>query len=215
VVTGNPAWNEPAELLVVLGADHVTAHDAANGNELWRVGGFNPDENKYFRSIASPVVAGEYVIAPYARGQTVTAIRRGGRGDVTDSHVVWKREPLGADVPTPIVHDDRLVICGDKGKVDCLDLATGQTHWEEQLPKNRHAYSSSPVLVDGQVLLTREDGQSWWLSCSAEHEGETRVCGEGMIDEMTVATPVCVDGEIFLRTHDALWCIGKTDSQNE
>ncbi len=215
VVTGNPAWNEPAELLVVLGADHVTAHDAANGNELWRVGGFNPDENKYFRSIASPVVAGEYVIAPYARGQTVTAIRRGGRGDVTDSHVVWKREPLGADVPTPIVHDDRLVICGDKGKVDCLDLATGQTHWEEQLPKNRHAYSSSPVLVDGQILLTREDGQSWWLSCSAEHEGETRVCGEGMIDEMTVATPVCVDGEIFLRTHDALWCIGKTDSQNE
>ena len=90
-------------MLVVLGADHVTAHDAADGRELWRVGGLNPTGHKFFRSIASPVVAGEYVIAPYARGKSVTVIRRGGSGDVTASHVAWMREPLGADVPTPAV----------------------------------------------------------------------------------------------------------------
>ena len=59
----------------MLGADHVTARDAADGREIWRVGGLNPEGNTFFRSIASPVVSGEFVIAPYARGNTVTAIR--------------------------------------------------------------------------------------------------------------------------------------------
>ena len=208
VVAGNPAWQEPAELLVVLGADHVTAHDAADGRELWRVGGLNPTGHKYFRSIASPVVAGEYVIAPYARGKSVTAIRRGGSGDVTATHIAWTREPLGADVPTPAVKDGRLVIGGDKGEVSCLDVATGKTLWEGQLPKNRNAYSASPVIVDGRVILTREDGHSWLLAWPTDTaEPAFTVVGEGMVDEMTVATPVCVDGEIFLRTHDSLWCI--------
>lgn len=210
VVPGNPAWKEPAEMLVVLGADHVTAHDAADGRELWRVGGLNPDGDQYFRSIASPVVWGEYVIAPYARGKTVTAIRRGGLGDVTASHVAWKREPMGADVPTPIVKNGHVVICGDKGKVVCLDVATGKTLWENQLPKNRHAYSSSPVIVGERILVTREDGHSWWLAWIAEDAAEGVIVSEGMVDEMTVATPVCVDGNIFLRTHDSLWCIGKS-----
>ena len=207
VVAGNADWNEPTEMLIVLGADHVTAHDAADGREIWRVGGLNPEGDKFFRSIASPVVAGEFVIAPYARGKTVTAIRRGGSGDVTASHIAWKREPLGTDVPTPAIRDGRVMICGDKGLMSCLDLKTGQTLWEDSLPKNRNRYSSSPIIVDDHVLLTREDGHSWCLAWPGEKGDALKILGEGTVDEMTVATPVCLDGEIFLRTHDSLWCI--------
>ena len=207
VVAGNADWNEPTEMLIVLGADHVTAHDAADGREIWRVGGLNPEGDKFFRSIASPVVAGEFVIAPYARGKTVTAIRRGGSGDVTASHIAWKREPLGTDVPTPAIRDGRVMICGDKGMMSCLDLKTGQTLWEDSLPKNRNRYSSSPIIVDDHVLLTREDGHSWSIAWPGEKGDSFTILGEGTVDEMTVATPVCLDGEIFLRTHDALWCI--------
>ena len=207
VVAGNADWNEPTEMLIVLGADHVTAHDAADGREIWRVGGLNPEGDKFFRSIASPVVAGEFVIAPYARGKTVTAIRRGGSGDVTASHIAWKREPLGTDVPTPAIRDGRVMICGDKGLMSCLDLKTGQTLWEDSLPKNRNRYSSSPIIVDNHVLLTREDGHSWSIAWPGEKGDSFTILGEGTVDEMTVATPVCLDGEIFLRTHDALWCI--------
>ena len=207
VVAGNTDWNEPGEMLIVLGADHVTAHDAADGREIWRVGGLNPEGNTFFRSIASPVVSGEFVIAPYARGNTVTAIRRGGAGDVTASHIVWKREPLGADVPTPAIRDGRLMICGDKGLMSCLDLKTGETIWEDNLPKNRNKFSSSPIIVDDHVLLTREDGHSWCLAWPGEKGESLTVLGEGILDEMTVATPVCLDGDIFLRTHDSLWCI--------
>lgn len=214
VVAGSADKGEPAEMLVVLGADHVTAHDAATGREIWRVGGLNPTGHKYFRSIASPVVAGDLVIAPYARGETITAIRRGGTGDVTRSHVAWVRTDLGADVPTPAVQDGRIVVCTDKGRVECVDAATGKTLTKTELPKNRHAYSASPVIVDGRVIVTREDGESSvlaWPAASTAGAEAFRILGQGAVDEMTVATPVCVDGRIFLRTHDSLWCLGEKE----
>ena len=207
VVTGEEKFGEPAEVIFILGADHVTAHDAADGHELWRVGGLNPAGEKYFRSIASPVVADDLVIAPYARGSTLTAVKRGGKGDVTQTHVAWARKDLGADVPTPAFQEGKLVVCTDQGKVACLDAPTGKTLWDGELPKNRHAYSASPVLVDGKILVTREDGQSALLTGPAAGAGRFEVVGEGSVGEMTVATPVCVDREIFLRTHDRLWCI--------
>lgn len=209
VAVGDPAKGEPAEVLMVLGADHVTAHDAATGAELWRVGGLNPEANGFFRSIASPVLAGDLVIAPYARGGTITAIRRGGSGDVTKTHVAWVRTDVGSDVPTPAVSDGRIVVCTDKGVVEGLDAATGQTLWRKELPKNRHAYSASPIVVDGRVIVVREDGEASVLVCPGSAEGEeVAVLGGGSLAEMTVATPVCVDGRIYLRTHDSLWCIG-------
>jgi outer membrane protein assembly factor BamB len=192
----------------------VTAHDAATGGEIWRVGGLNPTGHKYFRSIASPVVAGDLVIAPYARGETITAIRRGGTGDVTRSHVAWVRTDLGADVPTPAVQDGRIVVCTDKGRVECVDAATGKTLTKTELPKNRHAYSASPVIVDGRVIVTREDGESSvlaWPAATAAGAEAFPILGQGAVDEMTVATPVCVDGRIFLRTHDSLWCLGEKE----
>jgi len=207
VLAGDTTLGEPAEMIVVLGADHVTAHDSADGREVWRVGGLNPEQNGFFRSIASPVAAGGMIIAPYARGSTITGIRRGGRGDVTGSHVAWVRTDLGADVPTPAAAAGRVVICSDKGRVVCLDATTGETLWEDESPKNRNPYSSSPVIVDGHVILTREDGESRVLRLP-DAGARPELVGEGGVEEMTVATPVCLDGRIYLRTHDALWCIG-------
>jgi outer membrane protein assembly factor BamB len=204
VAKGDAAKGEPDEVLFVLGADHVTAHDAATGAEFWRAGGLNPRGDKFFRSISSPVVAGDFVIAPYARGSTITAIRRGGNGDVTATHVAWVRTDLGADVPTPAAQDGRVIVCTDKGRIECLDSATGKTLWQGELPRNRNAYSASPVLVDGRIVVVREDGLATVLAAGDAFN----VLGEGSVEEMTVATPVFVDGRMFLRTHDSLWCIG-------
>jgi len=212
VAAGDAALGEPAEVLFVLGADHVTAHDAADGRELWRVGGLNPTGHKYFRSIASPVLVADLVVAPYARGGTLTAIRRGGSGDVTTSHVAWVRDDLGADVPTPAERDGRIIVCTDKGRVECVASTNGETLAKVELPKNRNAYSASPVVVDGRVIVIREDGQASllaWPGKVAEERLEVVAAGGGNLEEMTVATPVCVDGRMFVRTHDSLWCIGE------
>jgi len=194
------------EIIVVLGADHVTAHQASDGKELWRVGGLNPTGQRFFRSIASAVVADGIVVAPYARGATLTAIRLGGHGDVTKSHVVWSKNNLGADVPTPAALDGKVYLCTDKGGLSCLDIHTGDVLWSGQPEKNRHAFSASPVIADGKIYITREDGKTFLI----EQGDDFKLLGSNELEgEFVVATPVLVDGRILIRTSERLYCIGK------
>ncbi len=198
--------DEGRDILVIVGADHVTAHDAATGKELWRVGGLNPTENKYFRSIASPVVENGIVVAPYARGNSITAVRLGGTGDVTSSHVVWTREKLGADVPTPAAQNGRVYVCTDKGEVACLDVKNGETVWSGHVEKNRNNFSSSPIVADGKIYVTREDGKTFVLAQGNEFK---LLAANELEGEFVVATPVFTDGQILIRTLGHLYCIGK------
>jgi outer membrane protein assembly factor BamB len=192
------------ELIVVLGADYVTGHDAANGKELWRVGSLNPRKNEFFRSISSAVVSDGIVVAPYARGGTVTAIKLGGHGDVTDTHVLWTKENLGADVPTPIAKDGKVYLCNDKGQISCLDLKTGDTLWTTQPEKKRvTTVSASPILAGGKIYITREDGKTYVIT----PEKDSKVVAENTLpNEFILATPVFVDGKVLLRTNDHLYC---------
>ena len=207
VVTTNP---DGKEVIVVTGADYVTCHDAANGNELWRVGSLNPEGNEYFRSISSSVAASGIVVAPYARGGTLTAIKMGGSGDVTDSHVLWTNPDTSADVPTPTIFQDRIYVLRDvkqaRGTVDCLDLTTGKTVWSGQLDRHRLTYRSSPIFADGKLYVTRQDGTVFVLDAAGD---DFKVLAENRIaDEHTVATPVFIDGKILLRTEEHLYLIG-------
>jgi outer membrane protein assembly factor BamB len=192
------------EQVVVLGADYVTCHDAATGDELWRVGSLNPGQDQYFRSISSPAVTNDVVIAPYARGNTVTGIRLGGAGDVTDSHVLWTKQGLGADVPVPVASDGKAYVCTDKGKLVCLDVAAGEIVWEWEPPQGRGTYSASPILAGGHMYLTREDGTTLVVRLGDEPE----LVAENRLGEYTVATPVFVDGAVLIRTEAHLFCIG-------
>jgi outer membrane protein assembly factor BamB len=202
---------EGRETIIALGADHVTAYEAAEGKELWRVGGLNPNGEKYFRSIASPVVTEGIVIAPYARGSTLTAIRLGGSGDVTKTHVAWTRddlrkENLATDVPTPVAIDGKVYVCSDRGTLACLDAKTGKMLWSGQTEKHRTPYSASPVLADGRIYLTREDGKTF---VAEQGKGFKLLAANELQNELVVATPVLVDGRILIRTAEHLYCIGK------
>ena len=194
------------ELIVVLGADHVTGHAANSGKELWRVGGLNPTKHQYFRSVASPAITDGVVVAPYARGATITAVKLGGSGDVTKTHVPWTRDNLGADVPTPAAVAGKAYVCTDKGEVSCLDVQTGKTLWTGALEKNRNAFSASPILAGGNIYLIREDGKTFVVA-----QGDAfKIVAENELDgEFVVASPVFADGRIYLRTLESLYCIGK------
>ncbi len=191
------------EILVVAGADHVTGHSLRGGTELWRVGGLNPEQHEMFRSIASPVADGDLVFAPYARGATLTAVRLGGHGDVTDSHVAWTNSTISSDVPTPAAKDGKIYICQDKGTISCLDGKTGEPIWQKTLGSSREAFSASPILAGDRLYVTREDGVTFVLDTARQGE----VLAENSIGEAMVATPVLVDGEILLRTFESLICI--------
>lgn len=192
------------EQIVVLGADQVTCHVAANGKQLWNLSGMNPDQDKYFRSISSPVVTGDIVIAPYARGKTLTAIRMGGEGDISKSNVLWTKEGTSADVPTPVAVDGKVYVCTDKGVVACFETESGKEVWRTELEKNRNAYSSSPILVEGHLYLVREDAATFVLDAAT---GKELQAANTLPDEYIVATPVFYEGHILLKTFDHLYCI--------
>lgn len=191
------------EIIVVLGADHVTSHDAATGKRRWLVGDMNPEQNKYFRSIASPVVTGNTVVAPYARGDSLTAISMGGSGDVTGSHVRWTGE-ISADVPTPAARGNRVYVLTDKGVLACIAVDSGKVIWKERIAKGRAAYSASPILTEDRIYVTREDGTTFVLARGDSYE----LLATNEIDEYTLASPVLIDGKILLKTYEHLYCIG-------
>lgn len=197
------------EVIIVLGADHVTAHDASSGAQLWQVGGLNPRRAQNWRSISSPVVIDGLVIAPYGRGGSLTAIRLGGSGDVTDSHVAWSSSGPAADVPTPVAADGMIYTCTDRGQVAAIDAASGDVKSTVDLPRSRAAISASPVLANGHLYVVNEEGTTYVVSVG----DELKVVAENALEDFAVATPIFVDGRIYLRTDKYLHCIGTVDSR--
>lgn len=191
------------ETIVTLGADHVTAHNSADGSLLWKVGGFNPDNDGYFRSISSPVVSGDLILCPYSRGSTLTAVNAK-KSFAEDKRVAW-RMGFGADVPTPAVWKGKLYLLSDKGVVTCLDPKSGETVWKENLPKSNKAFSSSPLIAGGLLYCTREDATTFVLGDL--ETSQPKLLSENTIDGFAVASPIGVRGKIYLRTYEALYCI--------
>lgn len=193
------------ELLITVGADYVTANDAADGQEVWRYGTLNPEGGRFWRSISSVVVSDDVVIAPYARGNSLTAIKLGGSGDVTKTHTLWHHdsEGSGADVPTPIAVDGKVYIYHDgrTAALECLDLKTGKKEWSVAAPKHRANVSASPIKAGNKFYVAREDGTVFVIE-------DGKIIAENPLDgAMLVATPVLVDGKILLRTVNSLYCI--------
>lgn len=188
--------------LIITGGDVVTGHDPASLKELWRANVLNPQNNPMNRIIASPVVYEGLIYAP-TRVRPLTALKPGGRGDVTKSHVVWQN-PNGPDVPTPVTDGKYLYVTNDRGIVWCLDAKTGKEIYSGQRIKPA-IYSSSPVLADGKLYVTSEEGQVTVLKAGPEF----KVLAENDMKDYTLSSPAISDGQLFIRTAGYLYCIGK------
>lgn len=188
--------------LVVTGGDVVTGHDLDTGRELWRMDGLNPRNNSSYRIVASPLVLDDIVFAP-SRERPLLVLRAGGRGDVTDSHLLWSTDS-GPDVPTPVTDGTYLYILRDNGVMFAHDARTGDIVWgpERVAPGT---YSSSPLLADGKLYLTSEDGVTTVIRQGPEFE----VLASNDLEGYTLSSPIAVDGQVFIRTDFALWAIGQ------
>ena len=186
--------------LVITGGDVVTGHDLETGSELWRSDGLNPDNDANYRIVASPVVMNGIIYAP-TRVKPLLALKAGGRGDITATHRLWEFDK-GPDVPTPVTDGKYLYIVDDQGILFCLDAKSGAVIWG---PKRiaPGIYSASPVLADGKIYATSEDGVTTVLRAGPAFE----VLAENHLDGYTLSSPAISRGEIFLRTEAALYCI--------
>jgi len=188
--------------IILSGGDCVTGHDPATGKELWRAYGLNPDNNPNYRTVNSPFVS-EGMVYAGSRGRPYLAVRPGGRGDVTKSHVAWSYRN-GPDVPSPVSDGKQIYIVQDNGVVSCLDSRTGQEVYVQQRLKTG-TYSSSPVLADGRIYITNEDGLTTVFKAGPTFE----ILAENPLNDYCLSSPAISDGQIFIRTSQYLYCIGK------
>ena len=200
---------EGKEAVLVWGAEHITTHDAADGQVLWWCGDFNPRAMGNWPTVASPVLAGDIVVVPGGRADRAQprlyGIRLGGKGDVTATHRAWKREDVGTFVPTPAVDKGRVYVLRDDGTVECIEPGTGKTLWQGAFPKGRAKFHASPVIAAGKIYAARDDG----VVFVAPVEGEFKVLAENRMEEQIIASPVPVSNRLLLRGEKHLFCVGE------
>ena len=183
--------------MILSGSLSVASYDPRNGKRHWIVDG--PTE----QFVASMVYNGEYVFVTGGYPQRhILAIKPDGTGNVTDSHIAWRTTRGAAYVPSPIMAGRFLLVVADSGIASCFGAKTGRRHWQERLPGG---HSPSPVSADGLVYFTSDLGVT-----SVLRPGETfEVVAQNKLGEPVSASPAISKGQLFIRTHEHLYCIGK------
>ena len=179
-------------------AELIIVSNPSNGDLLWYAG--SPRQSP----IPSPVFNDSviYMSRGY-RNSDFMAIRPGGRGDVTESHILW-RTPKGASyVPSIIYYDGLLYMTSDAGVLTCADAGTGEQLWGQRL---RGVFFASPAAGDGKKYLVSETGETIVVRAGREPE----ILARNDLGERLIASPAISRGHIFLRSDENLFCIGKS-----
>ena len=186
--------------LIVSSQARVNSYDPATGEDLWTVAG------NMFEVIPTPVIGHGMVFASSGRAGPTFAIRPGGSGDVTDTHVVWRTQKGSPFVPSPIVIGEYLFMMNDMMSiVTNYEAETGKLVYQGRLGRaSREGFSASPVSFGGKVFFTNDEGQTFVLEVGPEF----KLLHINELNARTLASPALVDGKWYFRTDDELIAIG-------
>jgi outer membrane protein assembly factor BamB len=186
--------------LIVHGQNRVVAYNPDTGAELWRCGGST------FEVIPTPVVGYGLLFCASGRAGPTLAIRPGGKGDVTGTHVAWTSPRGSPFVPSPILYGEHLYTINDMASiVTAFEASTGKALWQGRLGvATREGFSASPVAVDGKVFFTNDEGDTFVLRAGSTFD----LMHVNKIGETTLASPALVDGRWYIRTAGNLYAIG-------
>jgi outer membrane protein assembly factor BamB len=186
----------PRELVVSPGSGAVCAYDAQTGEEAWRV-----DYGEGYSVVPRPVLGDGliYLSSGYDTA-SVYAIRTGGRGDVTGTHVAWKTSRGAPKTPSMLLVGQELYFVADNGIVTCVDARTGEQHWQERIGG---AVSASPIYAAGRIYITTEAGKTFVLAAGARFEK----LAENDLAERTLASAAVGGGSLYIRTASNLYRI--------
>ena len=202
------SWSTPlliqadgrSELIVSL-ADWLKAFDPKTGKELWRCGGLNP------LIYTSAIYDNGILVAMGGFQGPSIAVKSGGNGDVTKTHRLWQTQSLKNRIGAGVIRDGYIYIANMPGVAECIELKTGKRIWEERLPGKgaKSEVWSSAVLSGDNIYVLNQSGDCVIYKASPKFE----IVGVNSIgSELTNGSLAVSDGELFIRTHEHLWCIG-------
>jgi outer membrane protein assembly factor BamB len=203
----NSAWNTPVLVhlpsgeveLVVSISKWVMGLNPDTGKQLWKADGVD-------RYVCPSVVTHDGIVYAIGGGHTSLAVKAGGRGDVTKTHVLWRLKK-GSNVSSPVYQDGYLYWVGDSGAV-CQDAASGKIIYHKRLEPDSGRMWASPVLADGRLYYVSQLNGTYVLLARPEYKLLAR---NVFVDDKSRAnaSPAVSNGQILLRSDRYLYCIGK------
>ncbi len=181
------------------GLRQVIAYDPATGNEFWRTG----ETTDLVTPL--PLLCNGLVYCASGRNGPILAIRPGGKGDVTDTHVVWNARRGGPYIPSGVCYRNRLYLLGDAGPLTCYDPGDGRIVWQTPL---RGPFTSSLVAAAGRIYAISEHGTVYVFAA----EDSYRLLATNELHSPCLATPAIVDGDLLVRTKTDLYCFAGSSS---
>jgi len=184
---------EGKPLLLSAGAKAAYGYDPITGKELWQV--------RHPAWSAAPVPQYRKGLAYFVTGSGKTellAIRVGGQGNVTDTHVAWRYDDMVAKTASPILVDDKIYMVSDEGMLTCLDAESGKLAWRGRLGG---AYAASPILANGKLYFFNKQGKTTILQPGAE----LKILASNSLPDGFMASPSVVGKTLFLRTRSRLY----------
>jgi outer membrane protein assembly factor BamB len=189
------------EELIMSFPNHLVAFDPKTGKQLWTCDGLNP------LIYASPIYGEGLVVSMGGFFGSTIGVKPGGSGDVSGSARVWREERAKKNrCGSGVIAGGRIFLVNMEGFIECVDLKTGNQLWEERLPRQRAKGESwsSTLLVGDRVYAVNQSGEVTVFKAGPQFEV---VSVNSIGDELTNASLVPSNGELFLRTHKHLWCI--------
>ena len=192
--------------LVLNGPSGVWSYDPRSGKEFWHMLRTDDKEQAKFGE-PMPVSAGQIMVASSGRPGPMQAFKLDGSGDITHSHLVWEIRRKGRDVASPIIWGDYLYAADRNAVLTCYELKTGKAMYSKRLSPGRQVLAS-PICVQGKLLFLLGNGETVVLEPGPEYKVIRRnvLSGHGGLD--FGASPVVVDGRLYLRSQSRLYCIG-------
>jgi outer membrane protein assembly factor BamB len=204
---GNTNWTGPfitthngRKQVIVSASREAGGYDLATGKQLWGARGLGQN------TVPAPVAAdGLVFVMSGFRNPNLMAIRLGRDGDLTGTDaIVWQNQRGNSYSASPVLHDGTLYVLTDTGMLSAFDTRTGKPHYQQaRLPK-AYNFKSSPVGVNGKLYLASENDDVIVVKMGPTFEV---LATNTLRDQVFIATPAIVGGEIYLRSETALFCI--------
>ena len=197
------SWSSPVliktperEEIITCADPFVISYDPATGKELWRADVLGGD-------VAPLPVYADGMVYTVTEAAQLSAIRAGGSGDVTKTHVAWFFEDGLPDCASPVTDGKYLLMAAaGYGCLTCVDAKTGKDLWQQDFDD---MFWSSPTLVGRRVYISDMPGKTYVLEWADKY----KALGKGDVGEKVYATPAFVDSKIYIRGAKHLFCIGK------
>ncbi len=216
--TGKPRWKTPRDTtpkrafsfctplvievagqtqVILPGSDAVFAYEPKTGKAVWRV-----DYPEGYSVVPRPVYAHGllFVCSGFNKPVLYAIDPSGAKGNVTQTHVRWKKDKGVPHTPSLLVVGDEVYMVADSGIASCMDAKTGEEHWKQRLGGN---YSASPLFADGRIYFQNEEGEAVVIEAGKTFKEVSR----NDLGERALASYAVSDGAIYLRTDKALYRI--------